>query len=74
MKTVFLSLVLLVSTSAIAMDNQPPQQEQAPVVRTNEEIIRLFNGASFMRDFLNDGKKLEEDKVVVPAQDNAQQN
>jgi len=51
MKTVFLSLVLLVSTSAIAMDNQPPQQEQAPVVRTNEEIMRLFNGASFMRDF-----------------------
>jgi hypothetical protein len=56
------------------MDNQPPQQEQAPVVRTNEEIMRLFNGASFMRDFLNDGKKLEEDKVVVPAQDNAQQD
>jgi hypothetical protein len=35
MKTVFLSLVLLVSTSAIAMDNQQPQQQQAPVVRTN---------------------------------------
>jgi hypothetical protein len=41
--------------------------------------MRLFHGASFMRDFLNDGKKLEEENVVIPAQvapaqDNAQQN
>lgn len=70
MKTAFFGSFLLISTGAIAMDQQPQQAPARP--RTNEEIMRHFNGASFMRDFLTDGKKLEEEGTVAPVQNDDQ--
>lgn len=76
MKKFFMSIVLLFSVAASYSAEQPrrfndgleelPEGQQQDFARrvaprTNEEIMEFFQGASFMRDFLQEGDRLITD-------------